>query len=156
MLSSLPQPRLLPITHIMSPLKGPGEAQTHDGNPHPIAYILAIIPANWRVPGSKLRIAIVHARWNTVIISALVAGARKSLLQSGVKEENIVIQNVSGSYELPLAVQRIYASSQVESSNNTITSATSAVTGTYGFPPNRERWWSPRAWCGSNSSGCGS
>lgn len=118
----------------MSPLKGPGEAQTHDGNPHPIAYILAIIPANWRVPGSKLRIAIVHARWNTVIISALVAGARKSLLQSGVKEENIVIQNVSGSYELPLAVQRIYASSQVESSNNTITSATSAVTGTYGFP----------------------
>ncbi|KAL2056700.1 hypothetical protein ABVK25_003094 [Lepraria finkii] len=91
----------------MSPLKGPGEAQTHDS--------------------SKLRIAIVHARWNTIIISALVAGARKSLLQSGVKEENIVIQNVPGSYELPLAVQRMYASSQLESSN-TITSATSAVT----------------------------
>ena len=78
--------------------------------------------------GSKLRIAIVHARWNTAIISALVSGARKALLASGVKEENIVVQDVPGSYELPLAVQRMYASSQVESSNHTITSATSAVT----------------------------
>ncbi len=92
----------------MNPLKGPGEAQIHDG--------------------SKLRVAIVHARWNTAIISALVSGARKALLASGVKEENIVVQDVPGSYELPLAVQRMYASSQVESSNNTITSATSAVT----------------------------
>ena len=92
----------------MNPLKGPGEAQVHDG--------------------SKLRIAIVHARWNTAIISALVSGARKALLASGVKEENIVVQDVPGSYELPLAVQRMYASSQVESSNHTITSATSAVT----------------------------
>ena len=92
----------------MNPLKGPGEAQIHDG--------------------SKLRVAIVHARWNTAIISALVSDARKALLASGVKEENIVIQDVPGSYELPLAVQRMYASSQVESSNHTITSATSAVT----------------------------
>ena len=92
----------------MNPLKGPGEAQIHDG--------------------SKLRVAIVHARWNTAIISALVSGARKALLASGVKEENIVVQDVPGSYELPLAVQRMYASSQIESSNNTITTATSAVT----------------------------
>ena len=92
----------------MDRLKGPGEAQSHDG--------------------SKLRVAIVHARWNSTIISALVSGARKTLLASGVKEENIVIQDVPGSYELPLAVQRMYASSQVESSNHTITSATSAVT----------------------------
>ena len=92
----------------MNPIKAPGEAQIHDG--------------------SKLRVAIVHARWNTAIISALVSGARKALLASGVKEENIVVQDVPGSYELPLAVQRMYASSQIESSNNTITSATSAVT----------------------------
>ena len=92
----------------MDRIKGPGEAQSHDG--------------------SKLRIAIVHARWNSTIISALVSGARKALLASGVKEENIVVQDVPGSYELPLAVQRMYASSQVESSNHTITSATSAVT----------------------------
>lgn len=56
--------------------------------------------------GSQLRIAIVHARWNTKIISALVAGARKSLLAAGVKEHNIVVQDVPGSYELPFAVQK--------------------------------------------------
>lgn len=58
------------------------------------------------IVGSNSRIAIVHARWNRTIISALVAGARKALLSSGVKEENIVVQDVPGSYELPFAVQR--------------------------------------------------
>jgi 6,7-dimethyl-8-ribityllumazine synthase len=57
-------------------------------------------------PGSGLRIAIVHARWNAVIIDSLVAGAKRSLLSAGVLEENIIIQNVPGSYELPFAVQR--------------------------------------------------
>lgn len=91
----------------MASLKGPGEAQIHDG--------------------SNLRIAIVHARWNTEIISALVAGTRKSLLASGVKVENIVVQDVPGSYELPFAVQRMYTSSQIESSNDP-TGPISAVT----------------------------
>jgi len=56
--------------------------------------------------GSSLRIAIVHARWNTSIIDPLVAGVRKSLAAAGVKDENIVTQSVPGSYELPFAVQR--------------------------------------------------
>jgi 6,7-dimethyl-8-ribityllumazine synthase len=56
--------------------------------------------------GSGLRIAIVHARWNTAIIENLVAGAKKSLFAAGVKEENITIQTVPGSYELPIGVQR--------------------------------------------------
>lgn len=49
---------------------------------------------------------IVHARWNTKIIEALVSGAKKTLLASGIKEENIVVESVPGSYELPLAAQR--------------------------------------------------
>lgn len=57
--------------------------------------------------GSGLRIAIVHARWNTQIIEALVAGAKRSLLSAGVLEENIAVQSVPGSYELPYAVQRL-------------------------------------------------
>ncbi len=56
--------------------------------------------------GSDLRIAIVHARWNPIIVSALVDGARKSLRAAGVKEENIVVQDVPGSFELPYAVQQ--------------------------------------------------
>lgn len=91
----------------MTSLKGPGEALAFDG--------------------SSLRIAIVHARWNTAIISALVAGARKALIKSGVEEENIVVQDVPGSYELPYAVQRLYAASQIQSSTSANTSTPSAT-----------------------------
>lgn len=56
--------------------------------------------------GSGLRIGIVHARWNSKIIGSLLDGVKKSLAAGGVKDENIVIQTVPGSYELPFAVQR--------------------------------------------------
>lgn len=56
--------------------------------------------------GSQLRIAIIHARWNSTIIEPLVAGAKATLLKRGVKEQNIVIDSVAGSWELPIAVQR--------------------------------------------------
>jgi len=64
-----------------SAIKGPGEAQHHDG--------------------SDLRIGIVHARWNTQIIESLLAGCRKKLLEAGVKEHNIVVQSVPGSWYAP-------------------------------------------------------
>ncbi|KAL9587352.1 MAG: hypothetical protein Q9212_000279 [Teloschistes hypoglaucus] len=80
-------------------IKGPGETQTYDG--------------------SSLRIAIVHARWNTAVINALVEGAKEALIKTGVTDENIVVQDVPGSYELPYAVQRIYAASQIQSSTST-------------------------------------
>ncbi|KAJ5524887.1 hypothetical protein N7513_010004 [Penicillium frequentans] len=82
----------------MSPIKGPGAAQSHDG--------------------SGLRVAIIHARWNATIIDQLVAGAKKSLLAGGVSEDNITVQTVPGSYELPLGVQRLYAASQVQASSS--------------------------------------
>ncbi len=56
--------------------------------------------------GSDLRVAIVHARWNRVVIDALVAGAVSKLKERGVKESNIVIQSVPGSFELPFACQK--------------------------------------------------
>ncbi|KAJ5774646.1 6-7-dimethyl-8-ribityllumazine synthase [Penicillium paradoxum] len=82
----------------MTTIKGPGAAQTLDG--------------------SGLRVAIVHARWNTVIIDQLVAGAKKNLLAAGVTEDNITVQTVPGSYELPLAVQRLYAASQIQATSS--------------------------------------
>ena len=56
--------------------------------------------------GSSLRIAIVHARWNKSVIDALIAGAVRKIKEYGVKDHNIVIQSVPGSFELPLACQR--------------------------------------------------
>ncbi|KAI5808445.1 6,7-dimethyl-8-ribityllumazine synthase [Pyronema omphalodes] len=78
-------------------IKGPGDAPSMDG--------------------SALRVAIVHARWNTELITPLVEGARKKLLEGGVKESNIVIQSVPGSWELPVACQRLFAASQVQASS---------------------------------------
>ncbi|KKA26056.1 hypothetical protein TD95_000327 [Thielaviopsis punctulata] len=73
-------------------------------------------PQTQKLNGSGLRIAIVHARWNSTIIDPLVEGAKKEMLACGVKPENIVVQTVPGSWELPSAVQRLYAASQVQSS----------------------------------------
>ena len=56
--------------------------------------------------GSPLRIAIVHARWNKPIIDALVNGALSKLKDARVHPNNIVVQSVPGSYELPLAVSK--------------------------------------------------
>lgn len=61
--------------------------------------------------GSKLRIGILHARWNNTIIEALVKGAEKKLLELGVKQENIVIESIPGSFELPYGT-KLFAEKQ--------------------------------------------
>ncbi len=56
--------------------------------------------------GDSLRICIVHARWNQQVIDALLAGALAKLRAAGVKEENIVVESVPGSFELPMACSK--------------------------------------------------
>ncbi|KZZ95986.1 6,7-dimethyl-8-ribityllumazine synthase [Moelleriella libera RCEF 2490] len=67
--------------------------------------------------GSGLRIAIVHARWNSSVIEPLVAGAKKKLLASGVTESNIVVQSCPGAWELPFSVQRVSSAAQIQSTS---------------------------------------
>ncbi|AFR96029.1 6,7-dimethyl-8-ribityllumazine synthase [Cryptococcus neoformans var. grubii H99] len=74
-------------------------------------------PAPTTYDGSGLRIAIVHARWNDTIINALLAGALAKLRQQGVKDENIVVKTVAGSYELPLACKKIIEAGKTQSAN---------------------------------------
>jgi len=64
--------------------------------------------------GSSLRIAIVHARWNKPVIDALVQGAVSKLMAVGVKENNIAVLSVPGSYELPMAVSKVITGSRVQ------------------------------------------
>ncbi|KAK4049910.1 lumazine synthase [Microbotryomycetes sp. JL221] len=66
--------------------------------------------------GSDLRILIVHARWNEAIISPLVQGCISAIESHGVKRDNIVVETVPGSYELPMACSRMIAASQVQAS----------------------------------------
>ncbi|TPX17473.1 uncharacterized protein E0L32_003116 [Thyridium curvatum] len=74
-------------------------------------------PAPQHHDGSGLRIGIVHARWNETIIEPLLAGARAKLAECGVPDANVVVTSVPGSWELPIAVQRLYSASQVQSSS---------------------------------------
>ncbi|KAF3929082.1 hypothetical protein ABW20_dc0106002 [Dactylellina cionopaga] len=83
---------------MFSGTKGPGESQKLDG--------------------SSLRVGIVHARWNPTLIDPLVEGAITRLKALSVNPENIIIQSVPGSWELPVAVQRLYAGSQIQGSTS--------------------------------------
>lgn len=65
--------------------------------------IKGLVPSNTSYDGSALRVAIVHARWNKSIIDALLEGAITKLKERGVTDNNIVVQSVPGSFELPLA-----------------------------------------------------
>ncbi|KAG5634227.1 hypothetical protein H0H81_002792 [Sphagnurus paluster] len=68
--------------------------------------------------GSNLRIAIVHARWNKTVIEALVSGAIAKLKERGVKESNIVVESVPGSFELPFACSKVIAGAHVQANSN--------------------------------------
>ncbi|MGI5070588.1 6,7-dimethyl-8-ribityllumazine synthase [Treponema pectinovorum] len=54
-----------------------------------------------------IKIAIVASRFNEFIVSKLIEGARDGLLRHDVKEENISLCWVPGSFEIPLAAQRL-------------------------------------------------
>ena len=59
------------------------------------AYDKASIPN-----GKQFRFGIVVSEWNDNITEGLLQGAKDTLLEHGVKPENIVIWHVPGSYEL--------------------------------------------------------
>ncbi|KJS06336.1 MAG: 6,7-dimethyl-8-ribityllumazine synthase [Flavobacteriales bacterium BRH_c54] len=65
-------------------------------------YDVASIP-----DGASMRIAIVVAEWNEQITQGLLNGAYKTLLKHNVAKENIIIQYVPGSFELPLGAQTL-------------------------------------------------
>ncbi|KAF9227751.1 Lumazine synthase [Gyrodon lividus] len=75
-------------------------------------------PSTSQYDGSALRIAIVHARWNETVIGALVAGAVSKLKECGVKDTNIVVQSVPGSFELPLACSKVIVGSRVQAGSS--------------------------------------
>ena len=63
---------------------------------------------------ADFKIGIVVSEWNDTITSALFEGAKKTLLENGVSEENILVRHVPGAFELPLGTQLILDSSDVD------------------------------------------
>lgn len=55
--------------------------------------------------GADFKIGIVVSEWNDSITLNLLKGAKTALLDNGVKEENITVRFVPGTFELPLGAQ---------------------------------------------------
>ena len=55
--------------------------------------------------GQEFTIGIVSAEWNPAVTDAMLQGAYNTLIEHGVKEENIPVMHVPGSYELTYGAQ---------------------------------------------------
>lgn len=64
--------------------------------------------------GSDVRIGIIRTRWNDEHVTNLVDGAKKSLKECNVKEDNIFETSVPGAFELPLAAKLLALSGTVD------------------------------------------
>lgn len=61
-----------------------------------------------------MRVGIVVSEWNDKITGALLEGACQTLMKHGVKEENITIKPVPGSFELVYGAARFVTSGLVD------------------------------------------
>jgi len=62
----------------------------------------------------KFTIGIAVAEWNPEITNALLTGAYAHLVAMGVKEKNITIYHVPGSFELPLGAQFLASQKHID------------------------------------------
>lgn len=60
-----------------------------------------------KVNGSRKRIGIAVAEFNSDITEQLLAGSLRALIGAGVKKSDITVVHVPGSFELPLACQKM-------------------------------------------------
>ena len=67
------------------------------------------------VPSARgMKFGIVVAEWNENITEGLFKGVIDALLNCGCEENNIIRKNVPGSFELPLAAQFFFESTDVD------------------------------------------
>lgn len=63
--------------------------------------------------GTK-KVAIVVSEWNTEITEALYEGAYSTLIEKGLKKENIIKKYVPGSFELSIGAQKMAALKEID------------------------------------------
>jgi len=64
--------------------------------------------------GAGLRVALVAARFNEVVVRSLVDGATSCLLRHGVADDDLQLAWVPGAWELPVVASRFARSGQVD------------------------------------------
>lgn len=71
-------------------------------------------PSHGRLSGEGRRYALVASRFNERIVERLVSGARDTLLRHGVAEEDLSVLRVPGAWEIPLALDELARSGNVD------------------------------------------
>lgn len=64
--------------------------------------------------GTGLRIGLVRSRWNAEIVERLCAGVERGLLHLGIPFDDIVVETVPGSFEIPMAASILARSGEVD------------------------------------------
>jgi len=64
--------------------------------------------------GGDIKVGIVAARWNEKYTYSLVEGCRESIMECGVKAENITGLFVPGAYEVPLGAKHLLDTTNVD------------------------------------------
>ncbi len=64
--------------------------------------------------GQGLRVGVVVARFNDFITSRLLEGAKAALSGHGVRDEDITIASVPGSFEIPLTAKKLAGSGRFD------------------------------------------
>ncbi len=67
-----------------------------------------------KLNGKNIKIGVVMARWNYDITSSLTASCLEALQGSGLQRKNVIICEVPGSFELPLAAQDLIKKKKVD------------------------------------------
>ena len=67
-----------------------------------------------KVVSEGMKVGIVAARFNEVIVSKLVAGAQDALVRHDVKEEDIDLAWVPGAFEIPLIASKMAKSGKYD------------------------------------------
>ena len=71
-------------------------------------------PVEGALDGEGLRVGVVAARFNSLITSRLLAGATAALAECGVRDSDITVAWVPGSFELPLVARKMAASGRFD------------------------------------------
>jgi len=64
--------------------------------------------------GAGLRIGIVRARWNDHIVERLAEGAARGLKELGVDDDDLVVESVPGSFELPMGARILATTGRID------------------------------------------
>ena len=64
--------------------------------------------------GEGLKVGIVVSKWNHDITGSLLNGCRDTLVKSGVSEDDITVEYVPGSYELPMGARILSAAKKFD------------------------------------------